>query len=128
MRKLLGAITRNVHDESISSNHRSLHGNLVTVLIFCFRDVEYGEDGGGKDEQRRIHKVTSRTDPLANSKCQSDCWVISEVSILVKESFGFKFLWFWVSHWVVQDRPEISQMNGQIQVDRNGHSTMHWLL
>lgn len=65
----------------------------MTILIFCFRNIEYGEDRRGKDEQRRIHEVTSRTDPLADSKRQSDCWIVSETPVFVEKSVGFEFLW-----------------------------------
>ena len=97
----------------------------MIILIFCFRNIEYGEDRGGKDEQRRIHEMTSRTDPLANSKRQSDCWIVSETPVFIEKSVGFEFLWIWVHVWVVQDRPDTSRMDVQIQIE--GQSTYHAL-
>jgi hypothetical protein len=98
----------------------------VTIIIFGFRNVKYGEDRGSEDEQRRIHEVTSRTDPLANSKRQSDCWVVSETTVFVEKSVGFEFFWIWVHIWIVQDGPDTSRMNVQIQVE--GWSTYHALV
>jgi hypothetical protein len=97
----------------------------VTILIFCFRNIKYGEDRGGKDEERRVHEVTSRADPLTDSKRQIDCWIVPETPVSVEKSFGFEFFRIWVHVWVVQDRPDKSRMNVQTQVE--GQSVYHAL-
>jgi hypothetical protein len=119
---------RNAHKASSLKTHRSLHRNLEAILIFCFRDVEHGEERGGNDEQCCVHKVTSRTDPLANPKCQADHWVISEISIFVEKTLWIEFFRIWVYLWVMQDCPDTSQMSFQIKLDSDGQRTRRWLV
>jgi hypothetical protein len=71
--------------------------------------------------------MTSRTDPLASTKCQGNRRVVSEAPIFLKKPFRSEFLWIWVYLWIVQDCPAISPINVQILVDRGGRRTMHWL-
>jgi hypothetical protein len=56
------------HEKLAFIRYRALDRNFVSVLVFCFRHIEYGEDRRGNNENRGIDKVTSRTEPLANAK------------------------------------------------------------
>jgi len=103
-------MTRNVHKDPSSSTHCDLHRDLVAVLVFCFRDVEHREDRGRNEEQCRVHEVTSRTGPLADTERESNRRVVSEASILIEKTLWPKFLRIWVYLWVVQNCPEASQM------------------
>src|SRR6266850_433817 len=104
---------RNVHKDPGSSTHCNLYRDLAVVLVLCFCDVEHGEDGGGNDEQCRVHEVTSRTDPPSDTECEGNRRIVLEASILVEKSLWFKFFRIWVCLWVVQNCPEASQMNAQ---------------
>lgn len=98
-----------LHNDRISNRCHKPHRNLVTILVFCFPEVECGDDRGGNNKQCRVHKFTSWADPLASTKCQRDPWVVSESPVFVEKSLGFEFFWIRVYLRIVQDRPELSQ-------------------
>lgn len=89
----------------------------MTVLVFCFLEVEYGEDRGGNDKECRVHKFMSWTDPLASTKRQRGPWVLSESPVFVEKSLGFEFFWIRVYLRIVQDRPEPFQVCIRIEMD-----------
>ena len=108
---------RDLHNGRISNRRHKLHRNLVTILVLCFLEVEYGEDRRSNDKQCRVHKFTSWTDPLASTKRQRDPRILSESPVFVEKSFGFEFLWIRVYLRIVQDRPELSQIYVRIGMD-----------
>ena len=115
---------RNLLNDSTSTSHRDLHRDFV-ALISCFRDIEHREYRRGNDEECRVDKVTSGTDPLASPERQSDRWIISEVPIFVEKSLGLEFLWVWIFLCVMQDCPENSQM--RIEITSKKRPTYHAL-
>ena len=104
---------RDVHKDPGLRTHCNIYRDLAVVLVLCFHDVENGKDGGGDDEQCRVHEVTSRTDPPADTECEGNRRIVSEASVLVEKTLRFEFFRIWVYLWVVQNCPEASQMNAQ---------------
>ena len=77
----------------------------MAILILCLGDVEHREHRGSDDEKCRLYQVTPRTDALTGAKCQSDCRVVLECSILVEESLGLECVWIRIEIWVMKNRP-----------------------
>jgi hypothetical protein len=113
------------HDDPPSSSHRSLDGDFIPILVFCFRHIEHGKDGRDDNENCSINKVTSRTDSLADAKYQCERWIVSDAPVFVEKTLRLEFLWVWVFLGVVKDCPEISQIDIIQIVTRR--LTMHWL-
>lgn len=90
-----------LHDWPAAGRHRLLDGNLIAALVFCFRHIEYGQDRRDSGENYSLGKVTSGTDPLANTKRQRESWVVSDAPIFVEKALRFEFLWVWVYLWVM---------------------------
>jgi hypothetical protein len=100
-----------LRNEPLSSRHRrKIDRDLVTILILCLRDIKHGQHRRGNNEERRIRKMTSRTDSFADAKYQGQCWVVLEVPILVEKTLRFKCFWIWVDLRIVKDCPEISSV------------------
>ena len=57
-----------LHGRPTIRSNRDLDRDFVTILVFCFRHIEYRDNRRGNDEKRSFDKVTSRTDSLANPK------------------------------------------------------------
>ena len=93
LREVPPRITQNLPEEPTSIRRRNPHRDIVTILVFSFREIEYGNDRGSNNEKCCLCKFTSGTDPLSGPKCQSDPRIVSEAPVPVEKSFGFEFLW-----------------------------------
>ena len=111
-----------LHEEPARIRYSDLDRNFVTVLVFSFRHIECWEDRRGDNENCRIDQMASRADPLANTKCQWECWVVSDAPIFVEKSLRLEFPRVWVYLWVMQDSPKTSQIGIQMDRQQTNHA------
>lgn len=74
---------------------------VLAVLISRLGYIEQREHRGGDDELCRVYQVMPRTDLLATTKCERDCWVVSECSIFVEELLMVECFRIRIEIWVV---------------------------